>query len=160
MSHSLSLPHHLLVLKPPATMAQSTRPLKTRPSKQSLRTHRLYPHTALREAPNFRPEAPSDRIRSRGEWRCSWSGFPGGGFLISKQALPTYDFKDVLQLLYLRRRSFSPVPFSALYREQFNDLPCNTVTYLDGLDKVGGAVGDLLGGLDKVPLGHRVGRLG
>lgn len=34
------------------------------------------------------------------------------------------------------------------------------VTYLDGLDQVGSAVGDLLGRLDKMPLGHGVGCLG
>lgn len=32
--------------------------------------------------------------------------------------------------------------------------------YLDGFDQVGGAVGHLLGRLDKVPLGRGVGRLG
>ena len=34
------------------------------------------------------------------------------------------------------------------------------MTYLYGLHQVGGAVGNLLGGLDKVPLGHGVARLG
>lgn len=33
-------------------------------------------------------------------------------------------------------------------------------SYLDGFDQVGGAVGHLLGRLDKVPLGSWVGRLG
>lgn len=32
-------------------------------------------------------------------------------------------------------------------------------SYLDGFDQVGGAVGHLLGRLDEVPLGSRVGRL-
>ncbi len=33
-------------------------------------------------------------------------------------------------------------------------------SYLDGFDQVGGAVGHLLGRLDKVPLGNWIGRLG
>ena len=36
----------------------------------------------------------------------------------------------------------------------------SSVTHLYGLHQVGSAVGDLFGGLDKVPLGHGVARLG
>lgn len=35
-----------------------------------------------------------------------------------------------------------------------------TITNLNGLDQVGSSVGHFFGGLDKLPLGHRVGSFG